>query len=399
MIKARNILCVSNPSWEGTYASTTVQLMKELGNHNKVLFINNPFTMKDVVDGIKKKKAVPVKKVFGLKNRLKIFQGSNGGCIYVLTPPMILTANFLPKGRLHRAAMNFNGWLLVRTIKRYLKKLNMDEDLIHIVSFNPALGIEVGRQFSESVLLYLCYDNISSAPHLKKHGIWQEEKFSAMADATIVTSQGLFDRKKLISKHCYLVRNGANFHLFNQGFNKKTDLKMIIGFIGGIDHRLDYPLLEHLITSLPQAEFHFVGRIVLPEGEARLKKFSNVVLMGARDLSELPQFVRHFSVGIIPFKLTEPIKTVYPLKINEYLAAGVPVVTTNFSHLDDFATVVKIAGSMEEFCHFVQEEATQDSLEKKKARQELARSNSWEHRAEELSEVILEVETRNKKVS
>ena len=71
MITNRNILCISTPPWEGPYASTTVQLMRELAKHNNVLFVNNPFTIKDVADGVKRKKNVPVKKVFGLKERLK----------------------------------------------------------------------------------------------------------------------------------------------------------------------------------------------------------------------------------------------------------------------------------------------------------------------------------------
>ncbi|HEY0058028.1 MAG TPA: glycosyltransferase [Flavisolibacter sp.] len=392
MIEARNILCISTPAWEGPYASTTVQLMKELGSQNKILFVNNPFTLKDVADGIKKKKTVPVKKVFGFKSRLKIFPGTHNGSVYVLTPPMVLTVNFLPKGYWHRAVMNFNGWLLKQTIRKYLKKLDMEEELVHLVSFNPALGLELGRQFNEKLLLYLCYDEISAAPHLKKHGIWQEERFAKMADATIVTSQGLLDRKKHIAKNCYLVRNGANFGLFSKGFNAEIGSKKVIGFIGGIDRRLDYPLLEHLISSMPEAEFRFVGRINFQEGADRLRKFPNVVLSGSRPLAELPEMVRHFSVGIIPFKLSDFIKTVYPLKINEYLAAGVPVVTTNFSYLNDFASVVRIAENKEEFCSFVIEEALNDSVEKKRARQELAKLNSWEHRAEELSQIITKLE-------
>ncbi len=398
MIQNRNILCLSTPAWEGAYASTTVQLMKELAKHNKVLFVQNPFTVKDVADGLKRKKQVPFKKVFGLKARLKSIPSQNGNGAFVLTPPMMLSVNFLPKGAVYKLMLRFNGWLVKQTIKKHLRQLKMEEALVHIISFNPALGLQIGREFNESVLLYLCYDEISAAPHLKKHGVWLEEEFGKIADATIVTSQGLLERKRHLSERCYLVKNAANFALFSKGFNPNIQQKKIVGFIGGIDRRLDYPLLEYIIGNMPNVEFQFVGRQVYPAGEEILKKYSNVVLIGPKKLSELPKYASHFSAGIIPFKLSNFIKTVYPLKINEYLAAGVPVVTTNFSYLDEFKPVVSIAENKEEFMKMLLTELETDSIEKKRARQQMASLNSWEHRAEELSGVITELESLKKGV-
>lgn len=396
MIKDRNILCISTPPWEANYASTTVQLMRELAKHNNVLFVNNPFTIKDVVDGLKKKKAVPVKKVFGFKERIKKLPVGNGRDVFVLTPPMVLSIQFLSKGFLYHSLMQLNGWLVRSTVQRYLKKLNMQRDLISIVSFNPAIGLEVGRRFDESLLLYLCYDEIQAAPHLQKHGVWQEQEFGKMADATIVTSQGLYERKKELSGNCYIIKNAVDFPLFNTGFNPGIPQKAQVGFIGGIDRRLDYGLLEHLISSLPHVEFIFIGRIVTPDGAAILQKYKNVVIAGPKNIIELPEYVKHFSVGIIPFRKTEFLKTVYPLKINEYLAAGVPVVSTNFSYLDDFKNVARLAETAEEFKAFVLDEMAHDSVEKKEARRNFAKQNSWEHRAEELSEVIIKLEQQKK---
>jgi glycosyltransferase involved in cell wall biosynthesis len=392
MLTNRNILCISTPPWESDYASTTVQLMREMAKRNKVLFVNNPFTAKDVVDGLRKKKKVPVKKVFGIRERLKKVPIGNGSEVFVLTPPMVLSTQFLPNNFLYRLGMRYNGWLFRRTVARYLKKLGMQQDLIQIVAFNPALGFEVGRRFNESLLLYLCYDEIAAAPHLKKHGVWQEQKFARLADAVIVTSQGLYERKKELNHNCYIIKNAADFPLFSTGFNPDIPPKKQVGFIGGIDRRLDYPLLEHLITTLPDVEFIFIGRIRTPEGAALLRRYKNVTLTGPKSLTELPALVAHFSAGIIPFKRSDFIKTVYPLKINEYLAAGIPVVTTNFSYLDDFKEVVSIAETMEAFKACVLQEIESDSLEKKKARQAVAKHNSWEHRAEELSVVITELE-------
>jgi len=394
MITNRNILCFSTPPWEADYASTTVQLMREMAKHNNVLFVNNPFTLKDVVDGLKKKKPVPVKKVFGLKERLKKIPVGNNHDVFVLTPPMVWSIQFLSKGLVYNTMLRWNGFLVRRTVKRYLKQLGMQQDLIMLVAFNPTIGLEVGRRFNENLLLYLCYDEITTAPHLKKHGGWQEQAFAKMADATIVTSQGLYERKHSLSKNCYLIKNAADFSLFNTGFNPELPQKKQVGFIGGIDRRLDYPLLEYLISNLPDVEFHFIGRIMLPDGAALLQKYKNVIIAGPKNVTELPQYVKHFSVGIIPFRCSEFSKTVYPLKINEYLAAGIPVVTTNFGYLDEFKNIVSIAENAEAFTAFVINEMQQDSLEKKRARQAVARLNSWENRAEEFAQVITELEQK-----
>jgi glycosyltransferase involved in cell wall biosynthesis len=305
---------------------------------------------------------------------------------------MILSVQFLSKGFLYRSLMQWNGWRVRRMVQYYLKKLHMQQDLISIVSFNPAIGLEVGRKLNERLLLYLCYDEIAAAPHLKKHGVWQEQAFGKLADATIVTSQGLYERKNHLSPHCFIIKNAADFPLFSTGFNPEVPAKKQVGFIGGIDRRLDYPLLEHLIGTLPEVEFVFIGRIVTPGGATLLKKYSNVVITGPKNIKELPQFVRHFSVGIIPFRRSEFIKTVYPLKLNEYLAAGLPVVTTNFSYLDDFKDVVRIVDTAEAFKACVLQEMESDTLEKKRLRQAFAQQNSWEHRAEELAQVITQLE-------
>ena len=392
MIQNRNIVCLSNPLWEGDYAKTIVELMSVLAQGNKVLYVDNAYTIKDVLDGLRGKRSIPFKKVFGLENRIKKIELISKAEVFVLTPPMILTINFLPRGLLYNLLLHFNGWLVRRSVKHYLRSLDMEKELVHIVAFNPAMGVTNGRKFNEKLLLYHCYDEIEAAQWLKKHGDWLEKAFMKMADATIVTSQGLFERKKALAAKCYLVKNAVNIDLFIQGFAEAIPVNKRFGYIGSIDDRLDYPLLEELIKNNPSAEFVFVGRITDKGGESVLRKYTNVVLTGPKPVHELPGFLQTFSIGIIPFAKNDFTRGIYPLKINEYLAAGLPVITTNFSYLSEFEAVVRIAENAEEFVQFSREELATDSIEKKKLRQQTARSNSWEQRAEELSVIIQQLE-------
>lgn len=393
MLTNRNILCISNPLWEGDYAKTIVELMKVLARKNKVLYIDNPYTVKDLIDGIRHKKGFPVKRSLGLEKRLRKIITETGEEVHVLTPPLTLTINFLPRGTMYKRLLQLNGWITTRSIKKALAELNMNDNLIDIVAFNPGIGMHTGRNFNEKLLIYHCYDAIEAANWMKKHGPWQEKEFMKKVDATIVTSQGLYEKKKNFTKNCFLVKNAVNIDLFKKAFNPEIHNKKTVGYIGSIDDRLDYVLLEHVISSMPDVEFLFVGRIVDENGEKILRKFSNVKLEGAKPVSALPGYLSRFSLGIIPFAKNEFTKGIYPLKINEYLAAGVPVVTTDFSYLNEFENVARIASSKELFKNFIEEELATDTLEKKKQRLAVAESNSWEQRVEEISDIITKLES------
>ena len=214
-----------------------------------------------------------------------------------------------------------------------------------------------------------------------------------MADAVIVTSKGLYDSKKDFCKQCFIVKNAVKVDLFKKGFNKTPDHgKKVIGYVGTIDDRSDYDILQHLFTAMPDAEFVFVGRILSDRGEAILRKYPNVRVEGPKMPEQLPPYLQTFSVGIIPFVKDDFTKGIYPMKINEYLAAGLPVVSTAFGDIADFASLIKITDDKETFLQYVQSEIAEDTPEKREARLKTAENNTWDQRVEEISAVIEQVE-------
>ena len=399
MLENRNMLCISNSSWEGDYAKTIVELMSVFAKKNKVLYVDNPYTIKDLLDGIQKKKKIPFKRVLGFEKRLKKIATDYNSEIYVLMLPVTLTINFLPKGTLYNTLLNFNGWLITRSIRKYLKQLDMNHELINITAFTPAIGMVTAGKFNEKLLIYHCYDAIEAATWLKKHGADHEKEFMQVADAVVVTSQGLLEKKSALAKACYLVKNAANINLFKSAFKQELTTKKVVGYIGSIDERLDYDLLSYAIGNTPAIQYVFIGRVVDKKGEQLLRKFPNVSFEGAKSLRDLPGYVKNFSLGIIPFAQNEFNKGIYPLKINEYLAAGLPVVSTNFSYLADFTDVIHISNTKEEFKNFIEQEIATDSLQKKQERLAVAVNNSWEQRVEQFSDIIKQVEENKEKAN
>ncbi|EMR04642.1 glycosyltransferase [Cesiribacter andamanensis] len=162
-----------------------------------------------------------------------------------------------------------------------------------------------------------------------------------------------------------------------------------MGYLGSVDDRLDGELLEHCFVQLPEYRFVFTGRIVDEALAERFRRYPNVELRGSRSPEQLPGEVAGFDVGLIPFACNAFTRTIYPLKINEYLAAGLPVVMTDFARLNEFEGVAYIAGSKEAFVQHIEQAAGQDAAALRQERARFAKSNSWESRVEEL-ELALE---------
>jgi glycosyltransferase involved in cell wall biosynthesis len=392
MIRNRNILCLSNPTWEGNYAKTIVELMKVFARENRVLYVDYQFTLKDVLATLTGKADAPIKRMYGLEPNLRQIALPSGHSVYVFTPPPILPINFLPPGNLYRLLLGFNARIVRNGIQKALKKLDMQTDLISVVAFNPSMGLPNARKFGERTLIYHCYDEIGAAVWAAKHGHYLEKEYMPLVDGVVVTSKGLLDSKKAYNPNTELVRNGVNFDLFHQGFSHEISPHKIIGYIGSIDTRLDYSLLDMLFTRYPEYSFEFVGRTTYAEGEARLKKHANVKVLGPRNATELPEFLKTCSAGIIPFARNEFTKGIYPLKINEYLAAGLPVVMTEFSDLSEFADVVSKSNDPETYARLLGEALESDTLEKRKARARVAQSNAWEDRVARISSFITKLE-------
>lgn len=213
-----------------------------------------------------------------------------------------------------------------------------------------------------------------------------------MIDGIIVTSKTLFKMKSPFCPNCFIVNNAANYDLFSQGFHQGVTGQQVIGYIGSVDDRIDYGVMEHLFINMPDARFVFVGRVLSQRGLAVLKKYPNVSVEGPKTPAELPAYLKTFSLGVIPFVNDTFTSCIYPMKINEYLASGLPVVSTDFGDMSDFREVVSIVETKEDFLQHIKDEIAADSPAKRQARQDIAKQNTWLNRAQEMSDDILKIE-------
>ncbi len=375
-------------TWEGDYMKSVVHLMGALAENHNVLFVNYPFTWKDIIMSWFGKGNCPTKKLLGLNSRLSEVRYKRN-TLHHLTLPPILPVNWINNSDIHDFLMRLQMKWISRIIRRYSRKLGQTSPAV-INAFNPVHGSFLTGKLNESEIIYYCYDEINAAAWASKHGGRLEQTFAKKADSVVVSSSELLTTKSKYNAHINLVKNGVDFELFHQAYLevKKSERK-VIGYLGSIDDRLDFNLLQKTISWFKDYDFLFVGRIVDQTGHKSLSTFPNVKFLGAQSPEKLPSILRGIDLGLIPFVKNDFTKSIYPLKINEYLAAGIPVVTTNFADLSEFIDEVAITRNETQFLEAIDFELVANSSVKIEARIRKARENDWSTRVQQF-ETILE---------
>jgi len=390
-VKFPPIVCVGFPRWEGSdYLSSTVQLMGELAKTDRVLYVDYPFTYKDLVDAhLGNNPGVPAAELRGTAPRLQPRTLANGATLQLLRLPPFVPANFLNSPVYFDRINQWNARRAGRAILAALKKLGWEQPIV-INAFNPALGNMLAGTLNESLLVYYCYDEISAAFWIARHGTRHERTFLQRADLTIVSSTGLYGAKFGQAKNCALVKNGVDLSLFKSQGTRPGDLpwQPIMGYIGTVDDRLDFELLEALAQAYPSCTLVFVGRVLATKQAAQLARFPNVHLLGPRPAATLGDYLAAFKLGLIPFVKNDLTAGIYPLKINEYLALGLPVVATDFADLSDFIRFLQVGTTTSGFIAATGAILATENTADANARRAFAQLNSWTGRALEMRRLL-----------
>ncbi len=389
-----DIIMFALPRWDGPYSSTAYSLAKEFSKKNRVFYIDNPVTIKYYLlnrntPEIRKRKPALF---FGADRYTKVSEN-----LTVVVPKLVLPVNFLSPGRIYDFFAGINDRSLHRMLKKMLQDFSIS-NYIFINSFNPFYLAKLPPYFEPKLFIYHTVDDISQSNHISKHGPTLEGEIIKNADLTITTSKELKRRMDLFSKNVYCVPNAADVSLFKTSlegnFSKPKDLdgitKPIVIYTGNIDPRIDFELLIHAVKSHGDKMFVMVGptpidKILLDE----LKSFSNIVFTGKKDITELPVYLHFAQCAIIPFKCNQLTKSIYPLKVNEYLASGKPVVSTAFSDdIVDFQDVIEICTDPADFSEGITRALKDHSSERQINRVHVAESNTWEARVKQFWQIV-----------
>lgn len=383
-----DIIIFALARWDGPYSSTAFSLAKEFSKNHRVFYVDNPVTLKYFFTNFNSPQIKSRRRhLLRFKTLIRRLDFPEGELIAV-TPRLTVPINFLPKGFLHNFLTRVNDAIVFSSLKELLRKFDV-KNYLFINCFNPFYLTRFPEYFRPVLSAYISVDDIRYSHHICKHGERMENATVKMADVTFTTSVELKRLKGKVSSNVFHLPNAADVSLFKTSHDDlpcPTEVdqinKPVIIYTGHIDQRLDYTLLIHVIDSSPEYVFLFVGPVSIGDDNLNaLKKFQNVIFAGRKDIKELPAYLKYSSCAIIPFKCNDLMKSIYPLKVNEYLAAGKPVVSTPFSDdIRQFSKVIALTQDASGFTTAIKQAVMSDSLEKVEDRLKFVESNTWESR-------------------
>jgi glycosyltransferase involved in cell wall biosynthesis len=374
-LRGRDMLCFSH-DWNGDPLSKT-HLMRLLARDNRVLWINSigyrapTASRRDISRAVRKvmDAAAPIREV--------------EPNLHVLSP-LVIPAYGSPWVR------EFNRWFLCQQVRRAMRRLGFDRPINWV--FNPAAAMIAGS-LSEDFLIYYCVDEYSAFSGVSGQQLASmERELLGKADLVVVSSEKLHRSKSPFGTRTALVRHGVDWAHFRSGVFAEPSAvpalppelarlpRPVLGYFGLIaEDWVDIELLAHVARRLPHASIAMLGKTTMDVSS--LKRLPNVHFFGRQPYSTLPAFCRGFDVGLIPFPINEATLHANPLKAREYLAAGLPVISTAIPEVEVLGRC-RIGRDPEEFVAQIERALAEpgDASE----RSDSVRHESWEARLEEI---------------
>ena len=377
VLRGRDIVCFSH-DWSGDPLSKT-HIVRVLARENRILWINSIANRMPTV--AKKDFSRIIKKLTAFTEKVKEVEPN----IFVMNPLTIPAYG-------NAAVREFNQKFLLAQIRRAMKNLNFQKP-VNLV-FNPAAGMVAGK-LGEDLLVYYCVDEYTAFTGATD-GLKQiENELFRKSDLVIVSAEKLLADKKRFNPNTFLIRHGVDYRHFSQALKDETEVpaeirdlpRPLIGFHGLLADWVDYELLKKTAEHFKNGSLVLIGKVSV-DAERKIKildDLPNVHLLGRKPYADLPAFCKGFDVALNPFEISELTLAANPLKVREYLAAGLPVVSTAIPEVEILGTCL-IGYSHEDFIRQIEIALENPGVSQEKS--DSVKSESWEARVEELREAV-----------
>lgn len=287
-----------------------------------------------------------------------------------------------------------NRWVLTRQIRNVLRRLPRRPAQLWF--FTPDIP-ELRQRLRVERVVYYCVDDFAA------FGGWNtalverlEAQTMGISDVVITTSTKLYEERRDRHPAVHLVPHGVDYEHFAAAPRLPADavppeLRQIprptFGYMGLISDYVDLDLIGRAARRRPDWSFVLIGDARCQQ-EA-ISGLPNVHRLGPRPYEQLPAYCRGFDVGLIPFRLNRLTRAVNPIKLREYLAAGLPVVSSPMAEVLKYAPAVHTAETPDEFVAACSAALAMANDGHPERRQELVRGESWRARVEVLSRLVM----------
>ena len=294
--------------------------------------------------------------------------------LHVLTPLVVP----LPSSPLARRT---NRALLTTQIRLALQRVRRGP--VQVWSFTPDIAYLLGHFGEEKVLYYCVDDHASFSGYDREQVLRDERELCRRADLVVTTSAALQQAKAPLNPDTILVPHGVDYEHFAAALSETlevpADLASIprprLGFFGLIRDWVDLDLLAAVARSRP--EWHFVLLGDWTVDLAPYRRLGNLHFLGRKAYATLPAYCKGFDVGLIPFKVNELTRAVNPIKLREYLAAGLPVVSTPMPEVRAYEHLVAVAETPRAFAAAVEAALASDGPDARRQRSQAMAGETW----------------------
>ncbi|PTL77279.1 spore coat polysaccharide biosynthesis glycosyltransferase ExoP [Vitiosangium sp. GDMCC 1.1324] len=372
-LRGRDLVVFSN-DWDGDPLSK-VHIMRILSRDNRVLWVNS------IGNRAPKANAHDVKRIW--KKLASFTEG-----IREVEPNLFVLAPLAIPFYGSEVVRATNRELLRAQVLRAMRKLHFKRPISW--SFLPASAPVSGR-LGEEFVVYHCVDEFSAFSDTNgRHIAELEETLLRRADLCITSADRLRDNKIRVNPNTVLVRHGVDFNHFVKACDPSTPIpediaklpRPIFGFFGLVADWVDLEAIAATARAHREGSVVVIGKVAPDVDPSVLTAEPNVHMLGRKPYAALPGYCRAFDVALMPFKVNELTLNANPLKVREYLAAGLPVVSSDIPEVRKVG-LCKVASSTEDFVRKV-DECLADGAGPTRERAERIRHESWEAKVEEI---------------
>lgn len=391
MMQDQNIVCFAKDWFEDPTSNNHV--MRVLARTNQVLWLNSIATRRpDFTSGGDLGK---------IARKLRSFargpERVDGLDIYT---PIVLP---FPHSRV---ANRVNQHIMRASIGALRRTRGMDS--FQLWTFLPTAAPYAGT-LGESFLVYYCIDEWSRFNALDPARITaMERELCRRADVVFTTSRALLESKRGYNPETHLALHGVDHAHFARALAPETAVpddiarlpRPVLGFIGLIEEWVDLDLIAQLAARRPDWSLALIGKSKVDT--SRLVPHRNVHLLGHKPYASLPGYCKAFDVSLIPFVVNELTRHVNPIKLREYLSAGLPCVSTEIPAVRDHVDPASeglggacyVADTQHEFHDAVERALHADSPGARRRRSDAMKSETWDHLVGHVGDIVLRVAER-----